>query len=159
MKFDIKRRAPIMGMTMAGAALALGAVAGPASASPVNVSPAASPVGASAGAPVVRVASPVGMAGANAPGISEKQEGTGARRPLPVNYVKVSEALLRAQPNRHSTKLDVSQRGRGVTLYCWHDYTDVSHYIWYRTHPWGSKYTGWMRADLIHRGSKLPPKC
>src|SRR4051812_29651031 len=36
-----------------------------------------------------------------------------------VNTVKVTDALLRAQPNTSSTKLDVSQPGRVVDLYCW----------------------------------------
>ncbi len=76
---------------------------------------------------------------------------------LPTNHVKVNDALLRSQPNRNSTKLDVAQRGRGVTIYCWHDYTDSSHFIWFRVHPWGSRYTGWMRGDLIHWGSYPNP--
>lgn len=151
MKIDMKGRAPKVGLVAAGIALSFGAVAAPATASPAEIgerAPAAEHVAESGG--LARVA---------ASGVAGEEVGAKSRRPLPVNYVTATDALLRAQPNRHSTKLDVSQPGRGVTLYCWHDYTDVSHYVWFRTHPWGSKYTGWMRADLIHRGSKLPPKC
>jgi hypothetical protein len=64
-----------------------------------------------------------------------------------INTVKVTDALLRSQPNIFSTKLDVAQRGQGIDLYCWvHPGGD---YIWFWAHPWGSRYTGYMRADLI----------
>lgn len=88
--------------------------------------------------------------------------------PTTVNYaapfaqvatVKVTNALLRAQPNTSSTKLDVSQPGRKVTVYCWHDYTDASHYVWFWSYPHGSKFHGWMRADLLKRTGPFPPKC
>jgi hypothetical protein len=78
---------------------------------------------------------------------------------MPVNYVTVSQALLRARPNTHSTKLDVSRPGRGVTLYCWVDGgPGDGGYIWFKTHPWGSRFTGWMRADLLHWGSYPYPR-
>lgn len=73
------------------------------------------------------------------------------------NFVKVNNALLRAQPNTRSAKLDVSHFGRNVTLYCWVDPTDSSKYVWFRVHPHGSKYTGWMRADLIYWGTYPQP--
>src|ERR1700741_3477553 len=60
----------------------------------------------------------------------------------PVHYVTVTNALLRARPTRNSTALDASGPGRGVTIYCWHDYTDSSHLVWFRVNPWGSRYIG-----------------
>jgi hypothetical protein len=66
-----------------------------------------------------------------------------------VNTVKVTDALVRSEPNTHSTKLDVVQRGNGVDLYCWVS-GGSGNYIWFRAHPWGSRFTGWMRADLIN---------
>ncbi|MGW4528386.1 hypothetical protein [Amycolatopsis sp. NPDC004378] len=74
-----------------------------------------------------------------------------AERAAAVNTVKVTDALLRSEPNTTSTKLDVSQPGRVVDLYCWVQNPPTgAYYIWFKAHPQGSKYTGWMRADLIN---------
>ncbi|WP_018687051.1 hypothetical protein [Actinokineospora enzanensis] len=109
-----------------------------------------------AAAPPAHQAAPVVAATAKAP-IKVSLAAPAKTAAMPVNYVKVSDALLRSQPNTRSTKLDVSQYGRGVDLYCWVDYTDTSRYVWFYVHPWGSRYTGYMRADLIHWGSYPNP--
>jgi hypothetical protein len=150
-----RRRRPFVGVAVAGAALAMGAVASTGSGTATAVRDQAPPAA---------VAQPASVVSTDAAPITLAAQAS----PATVNYaapraqtatVKVRDALLRAQPNRNSTKLDVSQPGRLVTVYCWHDYTDASHYIWFKSHPHGSKFTGWMRADLLNRPGPLPPKC
>lgn len=150
-----QRRRPFVGVAVAGAALAMGAVASTGSGTATAARDQAPPAAVAQLASVVSTdTAPITLAGQALPGT--------------VNYaapraqtatVKVRDALLRAQPNRNSTKLDVSQPGRLVDVYCWHDYTDASHYVWFKSHPHGSKFTGWMRADLLRRTGPLPPKC
>jgi hypothetical protein len=132
-----------------------GAVLGAALAASATLATTAS--AAASPAPPVRatLASAAATASPDTPDATGKVSGTatmptGPARAGALNTVKVTDALLRAQPNTSSTKLDVSQPGRVVDLYCWHDYTDSSHYVWFKAHPHGSKYTGWMRADLIN---------
>lgn len=149
-----RRRRPLVGVAVAGAALAMGAVASAGSGTATAARDQAAPAAVELASVVSTDAAPITLAGQASPGT--------------VNYaasyaqtatVKVTNALLRAQPNTSSTKLDVSQPGRLVDVYCWHDYTDVSHYVWFKSHPHGSKFTGWMRADLLRRTGPLPPKC
>ncbi len=149
MKHSIKKGVPLAGVIVAGAALAVGATAGGGSVPARDQAPPAEHVGV-----------------AQAAGSSVTQHITGAKPTLvtagaarQVATVRVTDALLRAQPNTRSTKLDVSQPPRGVDVYCWTDYSDASHYVWFKAHPWGSRYTGWMRADLLYRPGPLPPRC
>lgn len=79
---------------------------------------------------------------------SAAEQSAEAPAPVAVNTVKVTDALLRAEPNSDSTKLDVSQPGRGVDLFCW--VAPGPGHVWFRAHPHGSPFTGWMRADLIN---------
>jgi hypothetical protein len=146
-------RRPLVGVAVAGAALTMGAVAsaGSATASAARDQAPPATVEQLASAPV---SGSINLAAATSSGTVNS-----AAPYAQVAYVKVTNALLRAQPNTSSTKLDVSQPGRAVDVYCWHDYTDVSHYVWFKSHPHGSKFTGWMRADLLRRTGPLPPKC
>lgn len=155
-----QRRRPLFGVAVAGAALAMGALAstgsGTATAARDQAQPAAVAQLASVVSTEAAQASPatVNYAAPRA----QTASSLAAADPLPVNRVKVRDALLRSQPNRNSTKLDVSQPGRGLTLYCWVDGgPGDGGLIWFRTHPWGSRYTGWMRADLVHWGSYPNP--
>lgn len=150
-----RSRRPLVGVAVAGAALAVGAVASAGSATATAARDQAPPAAVEqlAGA-VGNEAVPITLVAATSPGTVNY-----AAPYAQVAYVKVTNALLRAQPNTQSTKLDVSQPGRAVDVYCWHDYTDVSHYVWFKSHPHGSKFTGWMRADLLRRTGPLPPKC
>lgn len=144
MKIDIKRRAPIVGAAVAGAALAVGAMA----------SAGGGAVAARDQAPPVDHIAVAQTALAPLRLVNQ----TGAASRAPVNYVKVTDALLRAQPNRTSTKLDVSQPGRGLDLYCYvYGGSGDGGLVWFKTHPWGSRYTGWMRADLLRWGSYPHP--
>jgi hypothetical protein len=148
-KNGIKRGVPLVGVVAAGVALAAGATEGHHSVTPHDQ------------APLVEHVAVAQAAGSSATGhITGSQvalAAAGAGRQ--VATVRVTDALLRARPTTQSTKLDVSQPPRGVDVYCWADYSDPSHYIWFKAHPWGSRYTGWMRADLLHRPGPLPPKC
>lgn len=154
MKINLRRSIPLLGVTVAGAALAVGAATGGAG-SPVAARDQAPPVEHVAVARTATDAATQHNTGSTAPKI-ELVSAAAARYTA---TVKVTDALLRSQPNTRSTKLDVSQPPRGVDIYCWHDYTDVSHYVWFKAHPWGSRYTGWMRADLLYRTGPLPPRC
>src|SRR5262245_33180346 len=147
-----RRRRPLVGVAVAGAALAAGAVASAGSATATAGEQVASAPGSGSGTFTAQ-ASPgtVNYAGSSLVRAD----------PLPVNRVKVRDALLRSQPNRTSTKLDVSQPGRGLTLYCWvPGGSGDGGLIWFKTHPWGSRFIGWMRADLVHWGSyPYPGRC
>jgi|SRR6266498_2253436 len=162
-------RRPLVGVAVAGAALAMGAVASAGSATASAARDQAPSAAVEQVAGVVH-ADPVAinLATQSSPTTvnyaaprAQSASSLAAADPLPVNRVKVRDALLRAQPNRTSTKLDVSQPGRGLTLYCWVDGgPGDGGYIWFKTHPWGSRDTGWMRADLVHRGSDpCPGRC
>jgi hypothetical protein len=150
-----QRRRPLFGVAVAGAALAMGAVASTGSGTATAARDQAPPAAVAQLASVVSTeTAPINLAAQTSPATVNY-----AAPYAQIAYVKVTNALLRAQPNTSSTKLDVSQPGRAVDVYCWHDYTDVSHYVWFKSHPHGSKFTGWMRADLLRRTGPLPPKC
>ncbi|MFL6125472.1 hypothetical protein [Actinophytocola sp.] len=169
-----QRRRPFVGVAVVGAALAMGAVASTGSGTATAARDQAQPAAVAQLASVVSTdAAPINLTAQASPATvnyaspaivnyltprAQTASSLAAADPLPVNRVKVRDALLRSQPTRNSTKLDVSQPGRGLTLYCWvPGGSGDGGLIWFRTHPWGSRYTGWMRADLVHWGSYPNP--
>lgn len=153
LNFTIKRRAPIIGLAMAGAALAAGTVAG------TGTATVTAPEHGSIEHRSIEHVAVETTATAGTARLVDNQAETASRKP--VNYVTVRDALLRAQPNRTSTKLDVSQPGRGLTLYCYvYGGPGDGGLVWFKTHPWGSRFTGWMRAELLKWGSyPRPGRC